>query len=53
MEKDAEEEEKQWRRGGEGLKMAEGGGELSCREDFVFCLISRPLPSLAGAPSIQ
>lgn len=36
-----------------GLEMAEGGGELSCREDFVFSLISCPLPSLPGTPSIQ
>lgn len=36
-----------------GLEMAEGGGELSCTEDFVFCLISCPLPSFPGTPSIQ
>lgn len=39
---------KGWRRGREvearGIEDGRGRGELSCWEDFVFCLISCPLP---------
>lgn len=51
MEKDVEEAREEWRRG--GIEDGRRRGELSCREDFVFCLISCPFPLPFRHPPIQ
>ena len=57
----------EWKDDGKGCRRSQGGGwggggviedgrrrgELSCREDFVFCLISCPFPLPSWHPPIQ
>lgn len=55
----------EWKDDGKGCRRGKGGveaggiedgrrrGELSCREDFVFCLISCPFPLPSWHPPIQ